>query len=102
MSTQPSIELVAIGTNALPDYIDAQSEEGSGDFQPATRLLGHHVAPRATLWRRLFKEGGLGEYFLGTSIGWQVWLGLLVFWTGGCGFGLLLMNRFIMLTGIYK
>jgi hypothetical protein len=35
-------------------------------------------------------------------VGWQVWVGLLVFLVGGCGFGLLLMNRFIMLTGVYK
>jgi hypothetical protein len=90
MGTQPSIDLVAIG------------EEDSSDFQLPTSLLGHDVAPTTNSWRRLFREGGLGKYFLSTSVGWQVWLGLLVFWTGGCGFGLLLMNRFIMLTGIYK
>ncbi|KAJ4381578.1 hypothetical protein N0V86_002942 [Didymella sp. IMI 355093] len=42
------------------------------------------------------------EYELSSSIRPLVWVGLLVFWVGGCGFGLLLMNRFIMLTGVYK
>jgi hypothetical protein len=55
-----------------------------------------------SIWVRLFQHGGLGDFFFETFMGWQVWIELLVFWTGGCGFGLLLMNRFIMLTGIYK
>ncbi|KAF2734276.1 hypothetical protein EJ04DRAFT_512638 [Polyplosphaeria fusca] len=35
-------------------------------------------------------------------MGWQIWVGLLVFWVGGCGFGLLLMQRFIIQTGTYR
>ncbi|KAF3044387.1 hypothetical protein E8E12_010053 [Didymella heteroderae] len=53
-------------------------------------------------WKMVFRQGGLGGWLFGTWVGWQVWVGLLVFWVGGCGFGLLLMNRFIMLTGVYK
>jgi hypothetical protein len=53
-------------------------------------------------WKMVLRQGGLGRWLFGTWAGWQVWVGLLVFWTGGCGFGLLLMNRFIMLTGVYK
>jgi hypothetical protein len=53
-------------------------------------------------WKMIFRQGGLGGWLFGTWLGWQVWVGLLVFWVGGCGFGLLLMNRFIMLTGVYK
>lgn len=51
---------------------------------------------------RMLKQGGIGRFFFGTSIGWRVYLGLLVFWVGGCQFGLVLMNRFILLTGTYK
>ncbi|KZM25712.1 uncharacterized protein EKO05_0006046 [Ascochyta rabiei] len=53
-------------------------------------------------WKMIFGPGGLGNFLFGTWAGWQIWIGLLVFWVGGCGFGLLLMNRFIMLTGVYK
>ncbi|KAF2453739.1 hypothetical protein BDY21DRAFT_354924 [Lineolata rhizophorae] len=53
-------------------------------------------------WRRVLRAGGLGSFFFGTWIGWQVYVALLVVWVGGCGFGLLLMNRFILLTGVYK
>lgn len=52
--------------------------------------------------KMVLRQGGLGAWLFGTWAGWQVWVGLLVFWVGGCGFGLLLMNRFIMLTGVYK
>lgn len=51
---------------------------------------------------RLFQRGGLGQCLFGTDIGAQVYVGLLVFWVGGCQFGLLLMNRFILWTGTYK
>ncbi|OJD30303.1 myo-inositol 2-dehydrogenase protein [Diplodia corticola] len=56
-------------------------------------------------WRRVLGSGGgggLGSFFFGTWMGWQVYVGLLVFWVAGAGFGLLLMNRFILLTGVYK
>lgn len=102
MSTHSRIELGTIGANQPPELNDAQSDEGSGDYQPMTSLLGRHVTQKEGLWKGLLKDGGLGEYLFHTSTGWHVWLGILVFWTGGCGFGLLLMNRFIMLTGIYK
>jgi hypothetical protein len=47
-------------------------------------------------WKRVFRNGGLGNFFFGTWMGWQMYVGLLVFWVGVCGFGLLLMNRFIL------
>ncbi|KAF2760205.1 hypothetical protein EJ05DRAFT_483973 [Pseudovirgaria hyperparasitica] len=53
-------------------------------------------------WKSILKPGGLGQFFFGTWAGWQVYVGILVFWVGGCSFGLLLMNRFILLTGVYK
>ncbi|KAL1644912.1 hypothetical protein SLS58_003983 [Diplodia intermedia] len=52
--------------------------------------------------RVLRNNGGLGNFFFGSWLGWQVYVGLLVFWVAGAAFGLLLMNRFILLTGVYK
>lgn len=51
---------------------------------------------------RIFQQGGIGHFLFGTAIGWRVYLGLLIFWVGGCQFGTLLMNRFILWTGTYK
>ncbi|KAF2494642.1 hypothetical protein BU16DRAFT_462380 [Lophium mytilinum] len=87
----------------------AQSEdEDDDDFEPASSIrplvasdIGSGGQGRGG-WKSIFRAGGLGGFFFGTWMGWQVYVGLLVFWVGGCGFGLLLMNRFIMLTGVYK
>lgn len=55
------------------------------------------VTAKQVLWK-----GGVGQFLYGTAIGWRIYLGLLIFWVGGCQFGLLLMNRFIFWTGTYK
>ena len=52
--------------------------------------------------RRIFQKGGIGQFLFGTAVGWRVYIALLVFWVGGCQFGTLLMNRFILWTGTYK
>jgi len=51
---------------------------------------------------RLLQRGGVGQFLFGTDVGWRVYVALLVFWVGGCQFGVLLMNRFILWTGTYK
>lgn len=83
-----------------------QSEDEDDDFEPMDSirpLVGSHDIGRGgSAFRGIMRQGGLGGFFFGTWLGWQIWVGLLVFWVGGCSFGLLLMNRFIMLTGIYK
>ncbi|KAI5253112.1 hypothetical protein E4T42_03102 [Aureobasidium subglaciale] len=50
----------------------------------------------------IFQKGGVGQFLFGTVVGWRLYLALLVFWVGGCQFGTLLMNRFILWTGTYK
>lgn len=90
----------------------AHSDDSGGDDDDefelsSTRLLvggGRSGFERgaASSWQLVLRQGGLGRWLFGTWVGWQVWVGVLVFWVGGCGFGLLLMNRFIMLTGVYK
>lgn len=47
---------------------------------------------------RRMSVGGVGNWLFGTWAGWQVYVGVLVVWVGGAGFGLLLMNRFILLS----
>ncbi|KAF2690014.1 hypothetical protein K458DRAFT_383145 [Lentithecium fluviatile CBS 122367] len=73
---QPVIPLIDVGSRSTSPYPRSrsavQSEDEDDDFEPAD------------------------------SIRPLIWVALLVFWVGGCGFGLLLMNRFIMLTGVYK
>lgn len=63
---------------------------------------GNRVKRGAGVGMDIFKKGGLGQFFFGTRIGWHVYVGLLVFWVGGCQFGLMLMNRFVLWTGTYK
>ncbi|KAF1931465.1 uncharacterized protein M421DRAFT_56998 [Didymella exigua CBS 183.55] len=86
----------------------AQSEDEDDEYEMSSSIRPLVGAGRTLYgrnggsWKMMFRDGGLGGWLLGTWAGWQVWVGLLVFWVGGCGFGLLLMNRFIMLTGVYK
>lgn len=80
-----------------------QSEDEDDEYEVASSirpLVGRKGGGSAV--RGITKQGGLGYFLFNSWVGWQVWVGLLVFWVGGCQFGLLLMNRFIMLTGIYK
>ena len=101
---QPALPLIDVSSRSNSPYprvrSATQSEDEDDDFEPADsiRPLVAHSVGRGSIWR----EGGLGGFFFGTWMGWQIWVALLVFWVGGCGFGLLLMNRFILLTGVYK
>ncbi|KAK8157517.1 hypothetical protein BKA80DRAFT_278854 [Phyllosticta citrichinensis] len=86
----------------------AQSEDEDEDYEPAASLVRPLVASDAgngregRTWQRITRNGGLGKFFFGTWVGWQIYVGLLVFWVAGTSFYLLLMNRFILLTGVYK
>lgn len=106
---QPVAPLIDLGSRSTSPYPRSrsavQSEDEDDDFEPADSirpLVSHHVGRGGNAWGGVWREGGLGGFFFGTWMGWQVWVALLVFWVGGCGFGLLLMNRFILLTGVYK
>jgi hypothetical protein len=106
---QPALPLIDVGSRSTSPYprsrSAAQSEDEDDDFEPADSirpLVNRDVGRGSRPMRGFWREGGLGGFFFGTWMGWQIWVALLVFWVGGCGFGLLLMNRFIMLTGVYK
>ncbi|KAK3210082.1 hypothetical protein GRF29_44g1616667 [Pseudopithomyces chartarum] len=107
---QPAMPLIDISSRSTSPYprsrSAAQSEDEDDDFEPADSdsirpLVNNRLARGASMSRGVWREGGLGGFFFGTWMGWQVYVALLVFWVGGCGFGLLLMNRFIMLTGVF-
>ena len=106
---QPAVPLIDIGSRSNSPYprirSAAQSEDEDYEYEPASSirpLVSHDVGRGSHAFRGFWQQGGPGAFFFSTWRGWQVWVGLLVFWVGGCSFGLLLMNRFIMLTGVYK
>lgn len=107
---QPAMPLIDLGSRSNSPYPRTrsahQSEDEDDDFEPADSirpLVSHSLETRGGgTFRGIWQEGGLGNFFFNTWMGWQIWVALLVFWVGGCGFGLLLMNRFILLTGVYK
>ncbi|KAF2091633.1 hypothetical protein K490DRAFT_30993 [Saccharata proteae CBS 121410] len=81
----------------------ATSEADDDEYAPTSLLMrplvaGDIASGGVGSWRRALQTGGLGGFFFGDWIGWQVYVGLLVFWVAGCEFGLLLMNRFVLLS----
>ncbi|KAL5113671.1 hypothetical protein ACEQ8H_008458 [Pleosporales sp. CAS-2024a] len=106
---QPPVPLIDLGSRSTSPYprirSAAQSEDEDDEYEAASSmrpLVGRGAGRAGHARPGILSQGGLGHFLFATWAGWQVWVGLLVFWVGGCGFGLLLMNRFIMLTGIYK
>ncbi|PNS15051.1 hypothetical protein CAC42_2280 [Sphaceloma murrayae] len=84
----------------------AQSEDEdeweNGDASQSRPLVYKRANAYHNQQNGLFKRGGVGHYLFGTTVGAKVYIALLVFWVGGCQFGLLLINRFILWTGTYK
>jgi hypothetical protein len=50
-------------------------------------------------WRWFIYGGGAGQFFFNTPLGWQIYIGILVLWLGGCQIGLTIMNRIILWSG---
>lgn len=105
---QLPVPLIDIGSRSTSPYprsrsaVQSEDEDDEYGAVSSIRPLVGHGRGGASAPRGIKQQGGLGHFLFGTWAGWQVWVGMLVFWVGGCQFGLLLMNRFIMLTGIYK
>ncbi|TVY62800.1 GDP-fucose transporter [Lachnellula suecica] len=57
---------------------------------------------KLTGWRALLYGGGFGQWLFTTQLGWTVYIGVLVFWLGGCQIGLILMNRIILWSAYLK
>jgi len=105
------IPLIDIGSRSTSPYprtrsaVPSDNDDDDDDLEHVSSirpLVSYDASRGVHGWRGFWRQGGPGAFFFATWLGWQTWVGLLVFWVGGCGFGLLLMNRFIMLTGIYK
>jgi hypothetical protein len=106
---QPPVPLIDLGSRSTSPYprirSAVQSEDEDDEYETASSirpLVGRGAGRGGNAQRGITSQGGLGHFLFSTWAGWQVWIALLVFWVGGCSFGLLLMNRFIMLTGVYK
>ncbi|KAF2097732.1 hypothetical protein NA57DRAFT_40103 [Rhizodiscina lignyota] len=114
-TTSRSIPLIDISRSPSPyprSRSAAQSEDEDEDVDVPISLRplirdADDVSERRGVaarrgWKSIWREGGLGRFLFGTWMGYQVYVSLLVIWIGGCGFGLLLTNRFIWWTGVYK
>jgi hypothetical protein len=109
----PGVPLINISRSPSPysrasrSAVQSEDEDEGEYFDPrgsSRPLVADGVGLRGVdeggslSWRRLVRHGGLGRFFFGTWAGWQFYVGFLVFWVGGCGIGLVLMNRFIFLS----
>lgn len=93
------------GVRSAAHSEDDEEEYEMTDAAQNRPLVVSHVgkgSSNSSKTQRFFQDGGLGHFFFATAAGWHVYFALIVFWVGGCQFGLLLMNRFILWTGTYK
>ncbi|KAH8816029.1 hypothetical protein F5884DRAFT_667214 [Xylogone sp. PMI_703] len=104
-----NIPLISISRSPSPFHrrrsgSNPTSEEEDDDFQfQSTRqpFLDQGMIKSGS-FKDLFYNGGLGYFLFQTHKGWRVYVGFLILWLGGCGIGLICMNRIILLTGVYK
>lgn len=82
------------------------SETDDEDWADQPSLSRRSLLPqdgyKMTGWRRLLYQGGFGQWLFTTQLGWSVFIGIMVLWLGGCQIGLIIMNRIILWTGVYK
>ncbi|KAH7346201.1 hypothetical protein BKA65DRAFT_272816 [Rhexocercosporidium sp. MPI-PUGE-AT-0058] len=107
---QTSIPLISISRSPSPfrrrhsDSNPSASETDDddwGDTPMSSRqpFLSQEQGGKLTGWRWLIYGGGMGQFFFNTSLGWQIYIGVLVIWLGGCQLGLTIMNRIILWSG---
>ncbi len=78
-----------------------RSEDEDTEVEPAAPLRPPTVSEsdsRSPKWHQKISNGGLGNFLFRTRRGWQTYIGILVAWVSGCGFGLVAVNRFIFLS----
>jgi len=74
-------------------------EDEWGDYPNSARQPFLQEQGKLTGWKGLIYGGGLGHFLFNTQSGWMIYIGILVFWLGGCQIGLILMNRIILWSG---
>ncbi|QSZ36227.1 hypothetical protein DSL72_007353 [Monilinia vaccinii-corymbosi] len=102
----PSIPLINISRSPSPyrsQEASSPTSESDEEYEnwgtSSRRPFLSQEEPKYTGWRWLLYSGGLGQFLFNTTIGWRFYIGILVFWLGGCGIGLTVMNRIILWSG---
>ncbi|CAL3969550.1 unnamed protein product [Diplocarpon coronariae] len=106
---QTSIPLISISRSPSPyrrQHLDSNPTSETDDDEWGDSYASSHpfILDRGKLtgWRWLVYGGGMGHFFFNTPLGWQMYIGVLVFWLGGCQIGLTVMNRIILWSGYLK
>jgi hypothetical protein len=87
------------GSNAASAASDTDDDDWGDGPASRTPFLPHDSTRKLTGWRHCLYGGGLGQFLFTTPLGWQLYIGVLVFWVGGCQIGLIIMNRLILSSG---
>lgn len=95
ISRSPSPYRPRAGSGPISDSDEEYDNWGTSSRQP---FLSQEE-PKYTGWRWLLYSGGLGQVLFNSTRGWQVYVGVLILWLGGCGIGLTIMNRIILWSG---
>ena len=104
------IPLLSISRSPSPfqrQHSGSQPISDSDDDDWGDRASSRHPflpqEPRQlTGWRNLMYGGRFGQFIFTNTIGWQLYIAVLVLWLGGCEIGLILMNRIILWSGYLK
>ncbi|PBP17267.1 hypothetical protein BUE80_DR011999 [Diplocarpon rosae] len=106
---QTSIPLISISRSPSPyrrqnSDSNPASETDDDDWGDSYASSQPFILDRGKLtgWRWLFYGGGMGHLLFNTPLGWQMYIGALVIWLGGCQIGLTVMNRIILWSGYLK
>lgn len=104
---QASIPLISISRSPSPfrrrhsdsNPASETDDDDWGDYPNSSRQPFLPDQSKLTGWRHLVYGGGFGHFFFNTPLGWQLYIGVLVLWLGGCQIGLTIMNRIILSSG---
>jgi hypothetical protein len=105
-----SIPLISLSRSPSP-YLRRQSgsnppsETDDDDWEDQQTLRQPFLSqePRnITGWKPFFQGGGFGQFLFTTQRGWSLYVGVLVFWLGGCEIGVIIMNRIILWSAYLK
>jgi hypothetical protein len=81
---------------------DSDSDEDDQNGSSSRRPFLLHDDRRRVGWQGLMSQGGLGQWLFTTPSGWSFYVGFLVLWVGGCGLGLICMNRIVLLSKLRR
>lgn len=103
---QSSIPLISISRSPSPfrrrhsdsNPTSETDDDDWGDY-PNSRQPFLPDQSKLTGWRYGLYGGGFGQFFFNNPLGWQLYIGILIFWLGGCQIGLTIMNRIILSSG---